>query len=219
MFAWPPRRADLPTVPGGYRKFINGKGMRRDMSFFDNTRNFGMLAMIVAAVNVVGSVLFFFNDDIEEVWRIVAGIGGILSALLMLAAGFAIFSGRIPGFLIKLFPDGATSKFGVLTGYTAAIGVASIIGLGFTVADIVIGIIVGILLLFVVWILTNDRKGVVEKILWVILMVFYFLGILGGVIIAITGGMNLVSGICISLMYLLAFVYLFDPSVKRKFGM
>ena len=58
-----------------------------------------------------------------------------------------------------------------------------------------------------------------EKILWVILIVLYFLGVLFGIIIAISGGLNLISGTCICLMYLLAFVYLFDPSVKTKFGM
>lgn len=188
------------------------------MSFIDDTKNFGILAIVVAVINIAASVLFFTNEDIENVWRIIAGVGGILSALVMLAAGFAIATKKIPGFMDKLFPDGVSSKFGVLTGYTAAIGVASIIGLGASVGDIVAGVIIGLLLLFIVWILTNDRKGVIEKILWVVLIFIYFLGILVGVIVAISGGLNIVSGICVSLMYLLAFLYLFDPSVKAKFG-
>ena len=189
------------------------------MSFFDETRNFGILALIVAAINAVGSVLFFINEDIDPVWRTIAGIGGILSSVVMLSASFAIMTGNIPSFIDKIFPDGATSKFGVITGYTAAIGVSSIVGLGFTVADIVVGVLVGLILLGIVWILSNDRRGIVERILWVILIVVYFIGLLVGIAIAITGGLNLVSGICLSLMYLLAFVYLFDPAVKRKFGM
>ena len=193
--------------------------MRRDMSFFDDTKNFGLLAMVIALINVAGAVLFFFNEDINEVWRTIAGIGGILSSLLMLAAGYSIFSGTIPGFMLRIFPEGARSKFGVLTGYTTAIGVASIIGLGVSIADIVAGVVIGVLILFVVWIITNDRKGVVDRIIWVILLVLYFLGILIGVIIAISGGLNIVSGICVSLLYLMAFLYLFDPAVKRKFGM
>ncbi len=188
------------------------------MSFIDNTKNFGILAVVIAVINIAASALFFTNEDIENVWRIIAGVGGIISALLMLVTGIAIATRKVPVFLEKLFPDGVSSKFGVLTGYTAAIGVASIIGLGASVADIVAGIIIGALLLFLVWILTNDRKGVIEKILWVILLVVYFLGILAGVIVAIEGGLNIVSGICVSLMYLLAFLYLFDPSVKVKFG-
>ncbi len=195
-----------------------GSMMVRNMSFIDNTKNFGILAVVIAVINVVGSVLFFTNEDVEDVWRIIAGIGGIISALLMLVTGVAIATRRIPVFLEKLFPDGASSKFGVLTGYTAAIGVATIVGLGPSLGDIIAGIIIGALLLFLVWILTNDRKGVVEKILWVILIVVYFLGILAGIIVAIEGGLNIVSGICITLMYLLAFLYLFDPSVKAKFG-
>ena len=193
--------------------------MGPDMSFLDETRNFGILALIVAIVNAAGSVLFFFNEDIDPVWRTIAGVGGVLSSIVMILAGFTIMTGNIPSFLDKLFPDGAVSKFGVITGYTAAIGVASIVGLGFTVVDIVAGVLVGLILLGIVWILTNDRRGIVERILWVILIVVYFIGIITGVAIAITGGLNLVSGICLTLMYLLAFTYLFDPSVKSKFGM
>ena len=193
--------------------------MRPDMSFLDETRNFGILALIVAIVNAAGSVLFFFNEDIDPVWRTIAGVGGVLSSIVMILAGITIMTGNIPSFLDKLFPDGAVSKFGVITGYTAAIGVASIVGLGFTVVDIVAGVLVGLILLGIVWILTNDRRGIVERILWVILIVVYFIGIITGVAIAITGGLNLVSGICLTLMYLLAFTYLFDPSVKSKFGM
>ena len=193
--------------------------MRPDMSFLDETRNFGILALIVAIVNTAGSVLFFFNEDIDSVWRTIAGVGGVLSSIVMILAGITIMTGNIPSFLDKLFPDGAVSKFGVITGYTAAIGVASIVGLGFTVVDIVAGVLVGLILLGIVWILTNDRRGIVERILWVILIVVYFIGIITGVAIAITGGLNLVSGICLTLMYLLAFTYLFDPSVKSKFGM
>jgi hypothetical protein len=193
--------------------------MGADMSFLDETRNFGILALIVAIVNAAGSVLFFFNEDIDPVWRTIAGVGGVLSSIVMILAGFTIMTGNIPSFLDKLFPDGAVSKFGVITGYTAAIGVASIVGLGFTVIDIVAGVLVGLILLGIVWILTNDRRGIVERVLWVILIVVYFIGIITGVAIAITGGLNLISGICLTLMYLLAFTYLFDPSVKRKFGM
>lgn len=189
------------------------------MSFLDETRNFGILALIVAIVNAIGSVLFFLNEDIDPVWRTVAGVGGILSSVVMISAGFAIMTGNIPPFIERIFPDGVASKFGVITGYTAAIGVASIVGLGFTIADIVAGVLVGIILIGIVWILTNDRRGIVERIIWVILIVVYFIGVITGVAIAITGGLNLISGICLTLMYLLAFTYLFDPGVKSKFGM
>ena len=194
------------------------------MSFLDNTRNFGILALIVSAMQIVGAVMFFLNEDVDQIWRIIGGVGGILAAIVMLAASFAIFSGNIPSFVERLFPEGATSKFGVLTGYTSAVGMASIIGLGSSVADIVFGLIIGIIILAIVWILTNDRKGIVEKILWVVLVIVYFLGIVNGIAIIIetadsTNAFTIVSGVCLCLMYLLAFLYLFDSDVKKKFGM
>jgi heme A synthase len=79
---------------------------------------------------------------------------------------------------------------------------------------------VGLVLLFIVWVLTNDRKGIVERILWVILLVVYFLGIVGSILAMFSDSpINTVVGLCGCLMYLLAFIYLFDESVKKKFGM
>jgi hypothetical protein len=190
------------------------------MAFTDSTRNFGILAIIVAVIGLASGVVVFFDDEIDTKWRTIAGVGSILANIIMLLAGYAIFSGNIPSFMDKLFPEGPTSKFGVLTGYTAAIGVASIIGLGSGIAEIVMGVLVGLVLLFIVWVLTNDRKGIVERILWVILLVVYFLGIVGSILAMFSESfINTVVGLCGCLMYLLAFIYLFDESVKKKFGM
>ena len=190
------------------------------MAFTDNTRNFGILAIIVAVIGLASGVAVFFDDEIESKWRTIAGVGTIIANIVMLLAGYAIFSGNIPMFMDKLFPEGPSTKFGVLTGYTAAIGVASIVGLGSSIMEIVMGVLVGLVLLFIVRILTNDRKGIVEKILWVILLVVYFLGIIGSILAIFSGSViDTIVGLCGCLMYLLAFIYLFDESVKKKFGM
>ena len=104
------------------------------MAFTDNTRNFGLLAIMVAILGMGSGVMMFLDEDIESKWRTIAGVGAIIAHIVMLLAGYTIYSGNIPMFMDKLFPEGPTSKFGVLTGYTAAIGVASIIGLGSRVA-------------------------------------------------------------------------------------
>lgn len=190
------------------------------MAFTDNTRNFGILAIIVAVIGLLSGVAVFFDDEIEGKWRTIAGIGSIIANIVMLLAGYAIFSGNIPVFMEKLFPEGPNTKFGVITGYTAAIGVASIVGLGSSIGEIVLSVLVGLVLLFIVWILTNDRKGIVEKILWVILLVVYFLGIVANLLAIFSRSpIDTVVGLCGCLMYLLAFIYLFDESVKQKFGM
>ena len=190
------------------------------MAFTDNTRNFGLLAIMVAILGMGSGVMMFLDEDIESKWRTIAGVGAIIAHIVMLLAGYTIYSGNIPMFMDKLFPEGPTSKFGVLTGYTAAIGVASIIGLGSSVAEIVVGVLVGLILLGIVWILTNDRKGIIERILWVILLVVYFLGIVGSILSIFSGSaIATAMGLCGCLMYLLAFIYLFDESVKQKFGM
>lgn len=182
------------------------------MAFLSDTKNFGILAMIAAAISIVGAVLSLFNSS--GVYSIVCGIGAIVGGIVLLLASVAIFTRSIPPMISSLFPEGARSKFGVLVGYTAAVGVASILKLT------PVGIIVGAIILVVVWVLTNDRKGVVEKILWFVLAVLYFLGAILGILTVFGGGaLAIVSGICAALMYLLAFVYLFDSDVKKKFNL
>ena len=188
------------------------------MSFFDDTRYFGILAMVVAVINIVASVLSLISDA-DLMWRIIDGAGGILAGIVILLSGYAIFTGRIPSPLMRLFPDGVTSKFGVITGYTAAIGLASLIGLGPSIAAIVWGALIGILLILIAWIVTDEKKDMTKKVVWVVLMVIYFFGIIHGVSITLWGEFNIISGICETLMFLIAFLYLFDMSVKTKFGM
>ena len=188
------------------------------MSFLSDTKNFGLLAMVIAVVNVAVSV-FTFTSDGDFVWNVIDGVGGILAGLVMLAAGVTIFTKRFPPFMDRLFVDGASSKFGVITGYTAAIGVSVIVGLGPTPGSIVWGVLVGILLLVLVWVITHERKDMISKILWVVLLVIYFFGIIHGVSIALYGSIYLLTGLCESLLFLLAFLYLFDMSVKDKFGL
>ena len=76
------------------------------MAFTDSTRNFGILAIVVAVIGLASGVAVFFDDGIETKWRTIAGVGAILSNIVMLLAGYAIFSGNIPMFMDKLFPEG-----------------------------------------------------------------------------------------------------------------
>ena len=194
------------------------------MSFLDETKNFGLLALIVGAINLVCAIMFFFNNNIETTWRIVGGVGRILASIVILAAGWAIFSGNIPSFMARLFPEGSTSKFGVITGYTAAVGASFIVGLGTSVGEIILGVVLGLILLLAVFILTTGKTGVIEIIIWVIFLIIYIIGIIFDAIgvFASFDPLNVLSIIgclCECLMFIIAFIYLIDPEVRKKFGL
>ena len=180
------------------------------MSFLNDTRNFGILAMVAAAASMIGAAMSIAISG--DMYNIISSIGSILGGILLFVTGMAIARYRMPAFMERVFPEGAHSKFGVLVGYTTAIGIASILKLDE-------GILWGAIILSVVWVITSDRKGVIHKILWVILAVVYFLGTVIEIGVACGGGFtSIVCGICLSIMYLLAFLYLFDQDVKNKFG-
>lgn len=190
------------------------------MSLADDPRKFGIITMTVAVLTVISGIALFFDIDLGSHWDVIGGIGCIIAGALIFSAGYAIRSGTIPAFAYRYFPDGPDSKTSVLTGYMAALGLAAIIGLGTNAAMIVIGVIVGITMLVIARILTNDRNGIVSRTLWIVLHVACYLGIVCNLLpIFSASQLAMIAGLCGCLMYLLLDVYLFDDEVKMKFGM
>ena len=198
-------------------------------SFLDNTKNFGLMIAIIGLVDLIVNVIALVDgiDNINLDW-----IGGIIIGLVYLAAGWMVYSQK-PGALDSLFPEGISSKFGVLTGYVFLVGVTAIIGgiffiiantdnIGGGVGDIILGLII----LIIGWIITNDKKTAVDKIVWVLLVIIFLLLLILAILSIFEVG-NMFSGLTMALMYvdvvativmyLMAFLYLLNPEVKSKF--
>lgn len=190
------------------------------MSLADNPRKYSILTMAAGIIIAASGIALFFDNDLDGGWNVIGGVGHIVAGVLIAGAGYIIFSGIMPGFATRFFPDGPDSKISILIGYFSALGVASILGLGTNIISIAIGFTIGVAILIVVMILTNDRNGTVNRSLWIVLNVSCFLGIVGNLLaIYFYSNIATIAGICGCLMYLLADVYLFDNEVKMKFGM
>ena len=198
------------------------------MSFFDNTKNFGLVALIAALINVVAIIVLLFveidGQKIEPGNDIIGFLGMILPAIVMLIYGLSVF--RQAAIISFIFPEGPSSKFGVLTGLVFAAGVSSILSLN------PMGIVVGIILLIIGWIITNGNKTVVDTIIWVLMIIIFLLAAIAYVLAVlcvdslsldffgdfVIGGIaGWIVAVCKAIMYILAFVYLFDKDVKSKF--
>ena len=198
-------------------------------SFLDNTKNFGLMIAIIGLVDLIVNVIALVDgiNDINFDW-----IGGIIVGLVYLAAGWMVYSQK-PGALAPLFPEGISSKFGVLTGYVFLVGVTAIIsGIFVIIANTdnlgsgAGGIILGLIILIMGWIITNDKKTAVDKIIWIVLVIIFLLLLIlailsifdiGNVYSGLTMALMYVDAIAAIIMYLMAFLYLLNPEVKSKF--
>ncbi len=175
------------------------------MEFLNNTKNFGLMIMILAVIDIVFGVIGIFDGFS------VGALGAILAPAVMILAGLAIFTQTNGGVISFAFPEGSRSKFGALTGFIFATGLSNILTLS------VGGIVLGIIILIVGWLITNDRNTFIDSIIWVILVILFALIAVNSLLTAFGGGVILiVSGICGAILYLMAFLYLLDKDVKKK---
>ena len=176
------------------------------MEFLNNTKNFGLMIMIIAVIDVILGVIGIINNGFS-----IDGLGSILAPVVMILAGFAIFSQTNGGIISFAFPEGTRSKFGALTGFIFATGLSNILSLN------IAGVVLGILILIVGWIIANGNKTFLDSIIWVILVVLFALIAISSLIVAFSGDVVLIiSGICGAILYLMAFLYLLDSDVKKK---
>ena len=200
-------------------------------SFLDNTKNFGLMIAIIGLVDLIVSVLMLIEDmnNLNLMY-----IGGIIVGLIYLFAGIMVYTQK-PGALAPIFPEGISSKFGVLTGYIFLVGVTGIIDGIFVAAfsnadgNLMAGIgtiVLAIIIIAVGWIITNDTKNVLDKVIYYILIIIFALSVILGLIGIFGLGdyyhdmyliLAIVESIAAIVMYLMAFLYLLSAEVKTKF--
>ena len=185
------------------------------MSFLNDTKNFGLIIAILGLFDIVSAVLGFASSNI------IAAVGALIAGILILLAGLGIYKKKLPDFMLKLFPEGVDSKFGVLTGMMFTVSLATAISAVCALNWLVL--VEAIILLILALVITNDKKNVFDKIIWILLvLVAVILAISGFVAIFSVGGdnalllaMDIIKAVATALMYLMMLLYLLDGSVKK----
>jgi len=199
---------------GIYKRYDNHKGM----SFFDETKNFGLLLLVLSVVDIILTAVFMFVKIGDEVpISVIAGIGGIIGALILLVYAYGVYTGEYI-FKIDRFLDDASSKFGVLKGFISVYAISSTVDgvfsiIGGNIGGAIISVIIAVLCIVAVLQITDDKKDAIDKVIYYVLMVLFILLIISGVIslIIIIGIIPLIEGIMLLVM-------LISPEVKEKFG-
>ena len=200
------------------------------MSFFDDTKNAGLLLWIGGIIMIIAGILSIigpFVMDYAKDWEMlhkagyaVIGIGALVAAIVYFKLG-------------KDIKGGSYSKFQVISSFIAAVAYASLVsgiigGIGYFIAtewangavEIIVGILIFLILTWANKKINDGQESLGDKIIWIILVVIFLLGFIGGVIggISILGSAIIaaIASIIEGILYLLLLVYVIN--VRDQFG-
>ena len=190
------------------------------MSFFDDTKNVGLLLLIIALIGVVMTVISLFAldsyKDLDTWKKIVVLVGSVIGAAIYAILGLGIMKGQCMIQIGGLFSD-VKSKFGVLVAGTAGVGLSelvegifSIIAFGATNAGT---IVIAVRLIVMAWLMVDGGK-LAGNIIWIVLLIVYILGIIFSIIAIIV-----LIGIPLLLLFIMLLLFLLSPEVKSRMGM
>ena len=191
------------------------------MSFFDDTKNAGMILLIIALLGIVFTAIAAFAFDPykdADMWKkIVLIVGAVLSAAVFIIVGLGIMKGSCMIQIGDLFSD-VSSKFGVVVAITAAYGLSEIVNgiftiIGFGGASAIAPIVIGVLFILLAWLLASGASDA-RKVVWIILLILFIIYL----VISIFAALVLV-GIPDLLLSIFLVTYLLSPEVKEKCGM
>ena len=190
------------------------------MSFFDDTKNAGLLLLIIALMDIVFAVVAVFAldgyKDLETWKKILVIVGAVIGAAVIGLLGMGIMKGSVSFQIGKFFSD-VGSKFGVLVAVTAGIGVADIIEGIFNIIAFggtsVGSLVIAVILLVMAWLMVEGGK-VAGNVIWIILLILYIIGIVVSAIASLA-----LVGIPSLLLFIMLLLFLLSPEVKKRMGM
>ena len=191
------------------------------MSFFDDTKNAGLILLIIALLEVIFTAIAAFAfepyKDADTWKKIVMIVGAVLGAAVFLIVGMGIKNGSCMIQIGNLFSD-VTSKFGVVVAVTAAFGLSGIVNAIFTVigfggASAIASIVIGVLFIVLAWLLASGETDA-RKVVWIILLILYIIMLIFSILACLV-----LIGIPMLILSIFLVVFLLSPEVKSKCGM
>lgn len=203
------------------------------MSFLDDTKNFGIFTVIAAAVIILSAIMGIV-ENVNEFNQMIVMVGSLLYGVLLLILGISAYTGKLLVGLGAVFSEGVSSKFGIVTSYVSVIGLGYIImGLcsciGSDFYSGAVSIIIGLVAL-IMGFLMKDGKSKLNKVIFVLLAIIFFIGTIAG-LLGFIGAFTLfgtdvvmafvavLEGLAVMMIFLMLFVYLLSGEVKGKLGM
>lgn len=204
------------------------------MSFLSNPKTAGTALEIVGILQVIAGIFAvagaILNRDDPEVnlgFAVVIGIGAIVCGCILAFFAVKVRNGTIP------------AKIDILAIFVRVVGVTTIISSIFTIIGVIIlnpqdltaqiiggaiGIVIGLIIVFISTKINDGKQTTGDKIIWVLLLVFFVIDIILSVLTIVAGFdplslTTIVTGICYTLAYIFMVIMLFDGDVKKEMGM
>jgi hypothetical protein len=206
------------------------------MSFFDDKDNFGLMIVLSGLISILASILWLAIDLRASV--AVSTVGGIITGTLILLYGLNVrsesdklsFLSQVSVFVSVPSMD----KPGLLSGLLWVFGITTIIGAVFgavsagvagdfstAVASLVLGILIGLCIIWAAPQVRGEDKGFDRHLLWIILLilfviwvVFTFFGMIGLATLGQAGLIAAIAAIPSVLISIFCLLYLVSPEVK-----
>lgn len=178
----------------------------------------GSFLMVLAVFGAVSAIVQILQDTSGPI--IAAGIGSIIVNIIFLMLGYKIFKG------VYSTSNSVVSNFVIVAGINAIIlGVFTAVAAFLIGGDIIstaisaiVGIVIGLIVLFVGKKMQNGFGGFLWIILVIVILVLGLMQLAGAVSLIAAGGSVIVAvnELFMAAVYFILLYLLFDPEVRKK---
>ncbi len=189
------------------------------MSFFDDTKNVGLMMFIIAILGLLQAVVQIINgatfdgETVKKVGYVIIGIGALVGAIIFFKFGNSVRKGTVSG------------KLDVVAGFVQTVGYMTVVSSIFAIiggffvdvavaAGGVVMLIFGAIVLYLGRRINDGKNTGADSVLWIVLVIIFFLLMLASLAGLFGNIFAIIDGICSFIMYLCILVFMFDKEIK-----
>ena len=189
------------------------------MSFFDDTKNVGLMMFVIAILGLIQAVLQIVNgatydgETVKKVGYVIIGIGALVGAIIFFKFGNSVRKGSISGKLDVVAGFVQTVGYMTVVSSIFAIIGGALIGAEFAAGGVVL-LIFGAIVLYLGKKINDGKNTGADSVLWIILVIVFFIMMLASLAGLFGNIFDIIDGICSFVMYLCILLFMFDKEIK-----
>lgn len=189
------------------------------MSFFDDTKNVGLMMFIIAILGLIQAVLQIVNgatydgETVKKVGYVIIGIGALIGAIIFFKFGNSVRTGSVSGKLDVVAGFVQTVGYMTVVSSIFAIIGGALVGAEFAAGGVVL-LIVGAIVLYLGKKINDGKNTGADSVLWIILVIVFFIMMLASLAGLFGNIFDIIDGICSFIMYLCILLFMFDKEIK-----
>ena len=189
------------------------------MSFFDDTKNVGLMMFVIAILGLIQAVLQIVNgatydgETVKKVGYVIIGIGALVGAIIFFKFGNSVRTGSISGKLDVVAGFVQTVGYMTVVSSIFAIIGGALIGAEFAAGGVVL-LVFGAIVLYLGKKINDGKNTGADSVLWIILVIVFFIMMLASLAGLFGNIFDIIDGICSFVMYLCILLFMFDKEIK-----